>query len=171
MKEQRTLVTLLSLCSCLTLSLSAPPDARAPAQGAGGEGANAKLLDEQDKKHAVTDDKHPPNPPKDDLFLLFQIDKEIRSFTIEDLNEILSYEDDTLPYALAEKLGQNAYIRVIKNNLNKVKGYLETEKKKKRSSSHHMLRVVGVVVLIGLVIVAIYICIQHRRKVSKQVDI
>ena len=79
-----------------------------------------------------------PAAPPDDFLLLYRIDRDIRSYSYKDVNDILSYEDDTLPYALAEKLGQShstseRSIRVIKENLKKIKGYLEREKEKKNS--------------------------------------
>ena len=78
-----------------------------------------------------------PAPPSDDSLLLYQIDRDIRGYSYKDVNDLLSYEDDTLPYALAEKLGESHStsewsIRVIKENLKKIKGYLEREKEKKR---------------------------------------
>ena len=83
------------------------------------------------------------------------------------MKDILSYEDDTLPYALAEKSGQNNKhsIRVIKENLKKVKGYLEREKEKKKPPKFdHILKGVGVLLPLVLVLAAIYcICIQFSK--------
>ena len=67
-----------------------------------------------------------PAVPPDDFLFLYQIDRDIRGYSYKDVNDILSYEDDTLPYALAEKLGQShstseRSIRVIKENLKKIK--------------------------------------------------
>ena len=81
-----------------------------------------------------------PVAPPDDFLLLYQIDSDICGYSYQDVNDLLSYEDDTLPYALAEKLGQShstseRSIRVIKENLKKIKGYLEREKEKKRQPS------------------------------------
>ena len=78
-----------------------------------------------------------PAAPPDDFLLLYQIDSDIRGYSYQDVNDLLSYEDDTLPYALAEKLGQShsTSIRVIKENLKKIKGYLEREKEKKQQPS------------------------------------
>ena len=107
----------------------------------------------------------------DDTFILYQIDRGIRSYYFEDVNDVLSYEDDTLPYALAEKLEQHnnksIIIRVIKENLKKVKGYLEREKEKKKPSTFvYMLKVVVALFIIIAAGVAIYVFIQFRMKVS-----
>lgn len=115
-----------------------------------------------------------PASPPDDLHLLYQIDRDIRSYSYEDVNDILSYEDDTLPYALAEKLGQShsneRSIRVIKEHLKKIKGYLEREKGKKQPPSfdHNiMLKGVGVLLPIVLALATVYcICIRLKTKVS-----
>jgi hypothetical protein len=116
-----------------------------------------------------------PASPPDDLHLLYQIDKDIRSYSYNDVNDILSYEDDTLPYALAEKLGQShsineRSIRVIKEHLKKIKGYLEREKKKKQPPSFDrsiMLKGVGVLLPIVLALATVYcICIRFKTKVS-----
>jgi hypothetical protein len=113
-------------------------------------------------------------PPPDDLHLLYQIDRDIRSYSYEDVNDILSYEDDTLPYALAEKLGQSHNnehrIKVIKEHLKKIKGYLEREKEKKQPPSFDrsiMLKGVGVLLPIVLALATVYcICIRFKTKVS-----
>ena len=49
-------------------------------------------------------------PLNDEVYVLFQIDRDIRKFSFQDVDELLFYEDDTLLYALTERLakgGQN----------------------------------------------------------------
>ena len=135
-KEERMLslrdpgasVTIFVLCSCIIFSL---PDY-----------TQTQKFKKADKSFGGVRQVTTPASPPDDLLLLYQIDRDIRSYSYEDVNDILSYEDDTLPYALAEKSGQNNEhsIRVIKENLKKVKGYLEREREKKekatKSGSH-----------------------------------
>ena len=114
-----------------------------------------------------------PAPPSDDSLLLYQIDRDIRGYSYKDVNDILSYEDDTLPYALAEKLGQShstseRSIRVIKENLKKIKGYLEREKEKKwlPNIDHDiMLRNAIVLLPIVLTLAMLYYCV-FKTKVS-----
>ena len=112
-----------------------------------------------------------PVPPSDDSLLLYQIDRDIRSYSYKDVNDILSYEDDTLPYALAEKLGQShstseRSIRVIKENLKKIKGYLEREKERKQPPNidHGIMpRSVIVLLLIVLSLAMLYYCIFETK--------
>ena len=116
----------------------------------------------------------PPAPPDDFLFL-YQIDRDIRGYSYTDVNDILSYEDDTLPYALAEKLGQSHStsewnIRVIKENLKKIKGYLEREKEKKQPSTFDrdiVLRsmIILLPIVLTLVILYYYVCTRLKTKV------
>ena len=117
----------------------------------------------------------PAAPPDDFLFLLISklIDRDIRGYSYKDVNDLLSYEDDTLPYALTEKLGQShstseRSIRVIKENLKKIKGYLEREKEKKRPPNFDhgiMPRSVIVLLPIVLTLAMLYYCI-FKTKVS-----
>ena len=111
-----------------------------------------------------------PAAPPDDFLLLYQIDRDIRGYSYKDVNDILSYKDDTLPYALAEKLGQTSErsIRVIKENLKTIKGYLEREKEKKRPPDFDhriMLRSVIVLLPIVLTLAMLYYCV-FKTKVS-----
>ena len=173
MTNQGVLATFFILCNCFVFSLS---------------DHSQELDTETDQFHVqtnniiVTAEKQPSAPPlaDDDTFILFQIDRGIRSYYFEDVNDVLSYEDDTLPYALAEKLEQhnnkNIIIRVIKENLKKVKGYLEREKEKKKPSTFgYMLKVVVALfanlsaIALFIIIAAgvvIYVCIPFRMKVS-----
>ena len=84
------------------------------------------------------------------------------------MDEILSYEDDNMPYALEEKLKQNNnnklnVIKVIKENLEKVKGYLEREKEKKQSSILvYILKTIVMLFFIVLILWCICLCIQSK---------
>ena len=144
-------VTIFVLCSCVIFSL---PDYTQ---------AHTKFNSQFGRGRPVTT----PASPPDDLLLLYQIDRDIRSYSYKDVIDILSYEDDTLPYALAEKLGQNNKhsIRVIKENLKKVKSYLEREKEKKKPPTYdHMLKGVGVLLPLVLVLAFMYcVCIQFGK--------
>ena len=84
--------TVFVVCSCIVFSL---PDYIQAVQ-------NYRNADYGRARQVTT----PPAPPDDFLFL-YQIDRDICSYSYKDVNDILSYEDDTLPYALAEKLGQS----------------------------------------------------------------
>ena len=120
-------------------------------------------------------EKQPNTPPPDDEVehLLYQIDRDVRKFTYRDIDELLSYEDDTLPYALAERLGnQNNYkvnIRVIKENIEKVKGYLERQKLKKEPSCvpYIIIGIIIVLIIIGILFgLAVYFqFIQFKTEV------
>ena len=80
------------------------------------------------------------------------------------MDEILSYEDDNIPYALAEKLKQNDNnILVIVENLQKVKGYLEREKEKKQPSTFVYL--LKIIVMLGamlcIIVVSVLCCCSY----------
>ena len=149
--------TVFIVCSCIVFSL---PDYTQAVQ-------NYRNADYGRARQVTT----PPTPPDDFLFL-YQIDRDIRSYSYKDVNDILSYEDDTLPYALAEKLGQShstseRSIRVIKENLKKIKGYLEREKEKKRPSNFDrdiVLRSMIILLPIVLTLVVLYYCVCTRLK-------
>ena len=88
----------------------------------------------------------------------------------------MSYEDDTLPYALAEKLGQSNEhsIRVIKENqiLKKVKGYLEREREKKKSKYNHILKGVGILLPLMLALATFYcLCIRFKARYHNVINL
>ena len=125
----------------------------------------------------VTAEKHPVAPSDDEQFLLYQIERNIRAFSFEDVNEILSYEDDNMPYALADKLEQNknrSTIKVIKENLKKVKGYLEREKEKKQPSIFaigYILKIIIAMIFIGVLLLVFYYIFVIVQRIILEVRI
>ena len=147
-----TAIRIFVLCSCIIISLPVPHCSQAQ------------------RKYRSSWQVTTPASPPDSLLLLYQIDRDIRSYSYEDVNNILSYEDDTLPYAVAEKLEQNNEhnIKVIKENLKKVKGYLEREREKKKPKYDHILKGVGILLPLMLALATIYcLCIRFKTKVSQ----
>ena len=147
--------TVFVVCSCIVFSL---PDYIQAVQNYRNAGRTRQVTT--------------PAAPPDDFLFLYQIDRDIRGYSYKDVNDILSYEDDTLPYALAEKLGQShstseRSIRIIKENLKKIKGYLEREKEKKRPSNFDrdiVLRSMIILLPIVLTLVILYYCVCTRFK-------
>ena len=154
-------VTVITVCGCLIFSLLA-------------DSSNQVAQDDQNAIPPLSVDSQ-DDSSRNKQYLLYQIDRDIRTFSFEDVDEMLSYEDDNIPYALAEKLKQNDNnTPVIVKNLQKVKSYLEREKEKKQPSTFVYL--LKIIVMLGamlcIIVVSVLCCCSYYDIIqSKMIEV